>query len=144
MPEENHDQGEFAIGGWADTGLMVLIIALILWILRRQSAITDGIGKKMDAFNGRIGEVNTAIVEYKESWDTRKLGILKGFDSVCHERQASCAGLVDSKLDNIDTQFGHVCRKFEDMKRDREKKWEKQGHLNDHLSGISGLGKPGR
>jgi hypothetical protein len=133
MAEETNGHSGFAIGGWADTGLMVLIIALILWILRRQSAITDGINKKMDAFNSRIGEVSSEIIGYRESWDTRKVGILKGFDRVCHERQESCSGLVDSKLENIDTQFGHVCRKFEDMKRDRERKWEKQEKINERI-----------
>lgn len=106
--------------------MMAFIVVLILWILRRQSTITDSLGAK-------ITTVSEEVVGYKESWESRKDGILKSFDSICHERQGACASLVDSKLENVDMQFGHVCRKFEDIKRDREKKWEKQERFNDRI-----------
>jgi hypothetical protein len=123
----NHDE----IISWADTALMAFIVVLIIWILRRQGTITDNISSKLETFDTKLGNLNSEIIGYKESWDTRKNGILKSFDSLCHERQGACAGLVDTKLEGIDKSFKHVCSKFDDIKRDRERRWQKQDGINE-------------
>ena len=75
MPESHaHESGGIAIGGWADTGLMVLIVALVLWILKRQGAITDNLKSQMDTVKAEIVEYWTEeekpqIVKFAEGYE---------------------------------------------------------------------------
>jgi len=135
--------GGAGLGGWADTALMAFIVVLIIWILRRQSVISDMVGTKCDDLSREIKETNSEIVGYKESWEKRKEGLLETFDRICHERQGACAGLVDAKLEGVDKSFSHVCGKFEEIKHDRELRWSKQDEINaDVIRMKNGINRP--
>ena len=133
MPESNDQHHGGSIGAWADTGLMVLVIALIIWLLRRQSVITDNIGNKMDGFTARIEAINGEIVAYKESWDTRKEGLLDIVANLCHERQDACASHMLTRIAGVERQAQSVCKKIDEVKTDRTRKWDKQEELNQKL-----------
>ena len=143
MPDQSQKSGGIVLGGWADTALMAFIVVLILWILRRQGTITDKIGDKLDGFQKEIGSVKAEVVGYRESWEKRKDGLLETFNRICHERQESCAGLVDTKLEGVDKSFSHVCTKVNEIKRDRERRWSKQDEINADVIRIkNGLNRP--
>ena len=129
----NHNQGGSAIGAWADTGLMALIIVLVLWILRRQSVITDNIGTKLDRFSAKITKVDDDITAYKESWDARKEGLLDIVSRLCHERQDACGTHMQTRIEGVQKQAEQACRKIENIRQSREKKWDDQEKLNREL-----------
>ena len=136
MPEHQLSQHRPIISGnWGDMAIMGLVIALILWILRRQSTIADN-------FENSITSIKTEIVTYKESWDTRKDGLFEAINRVCHERQSACSGIVDQKLRGVDSQVATICRKIDEVKQDRSKKWEKQEKINEDVLRLKeGFGK---
>ncbi len=141
---DNQNQGGSVIGAWADTGLMALIIVLVLWILRRQTTITDNIANSIDQQNQKIEQVDHKVQEYKDSWDIRRDGMVETFNRICHERQGACSNLVatqltagrdaaDAKMANFNTRLDHACRKIEDLKTRRDKRWARQDQINDRL-----------
>jgi len=141
--QSGQNSGGVGLGGWADTALMAFIVVLVLWVLRRQSTITDGLGKSLNGFSKEIKAINSEVVGYKESWEKRKEGLLETFNRICHERQEACAGLVDAKLEGVDKSFSHVCGKFEEIKHDRELRWSKQDEINaDVIRMKNGINRP--
>jgi hypothetical protein len=131
--ENNRTQGGSLAGGWADTGLMVLMIALVLWILRRQTVITDDIGTKLDRFSAKITKVDGDIAAYKDSWDARKEGLLDIVSRLCHERQDACGKYMQTPIEGVQKQNEQACKKIEGIRHSREKKWDDQEKLNREL-----------
>lgn len=141
--------------------ILGLVCGFIIAVFRRQGSIRDSMNLQVGTIQDKIDstkteiltdvkEVDRAVDSYKESWDARREGIIAVMVAHCADHRGLCTTGMIERIDHVEKRCMNgvqsvglksetACKKIEEIKRQRERRWDKQEAINAKiLSGEVG------
>jgi hypothetical protein len=101
--------------------VIAIIISLISYFLKKQNEKIENIDTKLK----EISDVFTSEIKLT------KKEVVGLFHEICHERQNSCATLMQTRIEGVQKQQNLICHKIDAMRIEQREAWHQQFAFND-------------
>jgi Na+-transporting NADH:ubiquinone oxidoreductase subunit NqrC len=101
--------------------VITIIVSLISYFLKKQN-------EKIESIDVKLKQMSDFFVS--EIKLTKK-EVVSLFHEICHERQNSCATLMQTRIESVQKQQTLLCHKIDAMRVEQREAWSHQNSFND-------------
>jgi hypothetical protein len=113
---------------------MTVALGVVGYFLKKTHDKIEGTSTAITALSKEMGmQVDLLKEKIAKETKTSRDEIVEIFQDICHERQGACARLQEAKLVAVENASKATCAKLQALASDRERRWEKQGEVNDRF-----------
>ena len=110
------------------------LIGVVAYFLKKLVTKVDTNSDEMASFRAQaLQDIGSLKEGVNQSLLLNKKEIVAMFHDVCHERQGTCSGLVEAKLENLKSHYLKVCQRIDELTYARKDAWKEQRKTNSHL-----------
>ena len=102
---------------------MTGILGMLGYFLKKQNDKIESVDAKLKDMTKELS------LELRLS----KKEVVTLFHEICHERQASCSALIDTKIEGMKQQQGVICHKVDAFRTEQRDCWQRQESINDNV-----------
>ena len=119
-----------SVGVLGGTGL----IGVVAYFLKKLVSKIDNNSDNMASFRQKmIEDIGCLKDGVNQTLLINKKEIVAMFHDICHERQGTCSGLVEARLDNLKSHYLKVCHRIDEITLERKDAWKEQRKTNSNL-----------
>lgn len=122
--------------GWGEFVTHIGIPAvtfLLAWLVRQNSQAKAAMIKNVETLTTAVESVRSELQQYRETWIDRRESLIEIITAHCQDAQGACRALVEIQLGSLKEGQQNVCNKIDELKTQRNKKWEQQEKLNNKI-----------
>jgi ABC-type Na+ transport system ATPase subunit NatA len=110
------------------------LLAVVAYFLKKLVTKVDTNGESVQEFRQQVlKDIGSLKDGVNQSLLINKKEVISMFHEVCHERQGTCSGLVEARIENLKSHYLKICHRIDEMTNERKDAWKEQRNINSNL-----------
>ena len=120
-------------------GVSVPVILVLVGIIYKQNKEgRTSLHTTVNALTEAVTAIKDELQTYREGWIDRREAFMEIILNHCAQTRGSCREVIDLRMDKLHEENVLTCKKIDELKVDRNERWNKQEKLNTKLIGHLG------